>query len=164
MTRSNLLLWFFVGLQTVCALAVVASLLVSVLGLETQGLSWQVRELLEISASVGLIIGAVLGIRAVLGAQRQQAKAEEALRIASGAFAKVLDEKFDSYALTQAEREVAWLIVKGFPIKEAAALRGTSEGTIKSQSNAIYRKIGVSGRAQLLSSIVEDILLARNDD
>lgn len=118
------------------------------------------REAMEIAACIGLTIGAVLGIRAVMLARRSQNNAEQALRAASGAFAAVVDEKFLQSELTQAEHEVAWLIIKGFPIKDAAALRGTSEGTIKSQCNAIYRKLDVTGRAQLLSLLVEDILLA----
>ena len=146
-------------MQATCATAVVLSLIISILGFEGTGISWQMREALEIAASIGLVIGAVVGVRAVVQARRSQIKAEQALRAASGAFAKVVDEKFTHYDLTPAEREIAWLVVKGFPIKEAAALRGTSEGTIKSQCNAIYRKIGVSGRVQLLSSLVEDILL-----
>ena len=41
-----------------------------------------------------------------------------------------------------------------------AELRGSAEGTIKTHLNAIYRKSGVSGRAQLVSVLVEDLLHA----
>jgi len=44
-----------------------------------------------------------------------------------------------------------------------ARLRDSSEGTIKAQSNAIYRKAGVSGRAQLLSLFIEDLLVPEPD-
>lgn len=135
------------------------SLAMSILGLQRTGASWQLREALEISASLGLVIGSVLGMRSVVQARRSQMHAEEALRSASGAFAMVVNEKFERWALTRAELDVAWLVIKGFSIREIAELRGTSEGTIKSQCNAIYRKVGVSGRAQLLSLIVEDLLL-----
>lgn len=37
-------------------------------------------------------------------------------------------------------------------------LRGVSEGTIKSQTNAIYRKADVTGRNQLLSMFIEELL------
>ncbi len=131
----------------------------SVLGLQRSGTSWQLREALEISASMGLVIGSVFGMRSVLVARRSQRQAEEALRSASGAFASVVNEKFERWKLTKAEFEVAWLVIKGFSTRETAELRGTSEGTIKSQCNSIYRKVGVTGRAQLLSLIVEDLLL-----
>ncbi|WP_417425630.1 helix-turn-helix transcriptional regulator [Hoeflea sp.] len=147
------------AIQVLCAGAFVASLAMSVLGLQRSGTSWQLREALEISASMGLVIGSVFGMRSVLVARRSQRQAEEALRSASGAFASVVNEKFERWKLTKAEFEVAWLVIKGFSTRETAELRGTSEGTIKSQCNSIYRKVGVTGRAQLLSLIVEDLLL-----
>ena len=48
--------------------------------------------------------------------------------------------------------------IKGMSLQEIAALRDTSEGTVKAQTNAIYRKAGVKGRAQLLSLFVEDLM------
>ena len=53
---------------------------------------------------------------------------------------------------------VALVVVGVFAIAEIARLRQTSEGTIKAQSNAIYRKSGVSGRTQLLSLFLEDLM------
>ncbi|PYG27195.1 regulatory LuxR family protein [Pelagimonas varians] len=135
------------------------SLGMSVLGLQRSAASWQMREALEIAASIGLIFGAILAIFSVLQARRCQVQAEQALRSAAGAFAVTVDEKFAMWALTKAESDVAWLVIKGFSTRETAELRGTSEGTIKSQCNAIYRKVGVKGRAQLLSVLVEDLLL-----
>ena len=41
---------------------------------------------------------------------------------------------------------------------EIARLRATSEGTVKAQTNAIYRKAGVTGRPQLLSLFIEDLM------
>ncbi|HLS58150.1 MAG TPA: helix-turn-helix transcriptional regulator, partial [Paracoccaceae bacterium] len=60
--------------------------------------------------------------------------------------------------LTPSERDVAWFTLKGLSIAEIARMRQTSEGTVKAQSNAIYRKAGVSGRAQLLSLFIEDLI------
>jgi DNA-binding CsgD family transcriptional regulator len=162
--HKNFLLWLAVTIQVLCAGAFVASLALSVLGMQRSGTSWQVREALEITASLGLVLGAVLGVWAIIQARKSQLQAEEALRSASGAFATVLDEKFQRWNLTKAEHNVAWLVIKGFSTKETASLRGTSEGTIKAQCNAIYRKVGVTGRAQLLSFLVEDLLLDRNSD
>jgi DNA-binding NarL/FixJ family response regulator len=45
-------------------------------------------------------------------------------------------------------------------IADIARLRQTSEGTVKAQSNAIYRKAGVNGRTQLLSLFIEDLMEA----
>ena len=71
---------------------------------------------------------------------------ETQLRQASGAFAELLEERFRAWGLTPSERDVAWFTIKGLSIADIARLRQTSDGTVKAQSNAIYRKAGVSGR------------------
>ena len=78
--------------------------------------------------------------------------------IASGAFAEILEAQFESWGLTNAEQDVALLAIKGFSVAEIANLRNTREGTIKAQNAAIYRKAGVSGRTQLLSRFIEDLM------
>jgi DNA-binding CsgD family transcriptional regulator len=69
-----------------------------------------------------------------------------------------MDEMFVLWGLTPAEQDVALFAVKGFTTAEIAGLRGVSEGTIKAQTNAIYRKAGVSGRAQLLSLFIDQLV------
>ena len=41
-------------------------------------------------------------------------------------------------------------------------MRGTSEGTVKAQTNAIYRKAGVTGRPQLLSLFIDELMGEEN--
>jgi hypothetical protein len=53
---------------------------------------------------------------------------------------------------------VALFAIKGLTTAEIAALRGTSEGTVKAQTNAIYRKAGVTGRPQLLSLFIDELI------
>jgi DNA-binding CsgD family transcriptional regulator len=84
--------------------------------------------------------------------------AEERLRRASGAFADLLEERFTEWSLTAAERDVALFAIKGLSTADIARVRATSEGTVKAQTNAIYRKAGVTGRPQLLSLFIEDLM------
>ena len=56
------------------------------------------------------------------------------------------------------QRVAALLAIKGFSTQDMAGLRSVSEGTIKAQTNAIYRKAGVSGRPQLLSLFIDDLI------
>ena len=56
----------------------------SVLGLRTAPISWQTRELIEIGAAIGLILGFVMGAFALSRTLRQRNLAEERLRRASG--------------------------------------------------------------------------------
>ena len=121
-------------------------------------ISWQSRELIEIGAAVGLILGLVLGAIALRSSMRARNRAEESLRRASGAFMDLLEERFTEWGLTPAERDVALFAIKGMSTAEIAGLRSTSEGTVKAQTNAIYRKAGVTGRPQLLSLFIDDLM------
>ena len=116
------------------------------------------RELIEIGAAIGLILGFVLGGIALRRSFLDRFVAEERLRRASSAFNDMLEERFDDWALTPAERDVALFAIKGMSTAEIAILRATSEGTVKAQTNAIYRKAGVTGRPQLLSLFIEDLM------
>ena len=144
--------------QSLCAIIFVSDVFSSVFGFESAPLGWEMRELLEISAALGLIIGAVLGGLAMRRAVFDRNKAQERLRRASGAFLDLLEERFGEWALTPAERDVALFAIKGMSTAEIAVLRTTSEGTVKAQTNAIYRKAGVSGRSQLLSLFIDDLM------
>ena len=144
--------------QALCAFFFVSDILSSVLGLRSTPISWQSRELLEIGAALGLLLGLVLGALALRKSLRERNRAEEGLRRASGEFMQLLAERFADWGLTAAERDVALFAIKGLSTAEIAALRNTSEGTVKAQTNAIYRKAGVTGRPQLLSLFIEDLI------
>ena len=70
-----------------------------------------------------------------------------------------IDRQFDRWGLTPAEREVALLQLKGLRHKEIAAMRQTSERTVRQQALSVYRKSGLSGRSDLAAFFLEDVLL-----
>ncbi len=146
------------AIQAVCGVFFVSDILSSFFGLWTQPIPWRYRELIEIGAALGLVLGIVMGAIALRRSHSHRKRAEAKLRVASDAFMDVLDDQFTDWGLTPAERDVALFAIKGMSTAEIAALRATSEGTVKAQTNAIYRKAGVNGRAQLLSHFIEDLL------
>lgn len=156
--NKKLLLLALSFVQIACALFFVSEIFLTIFGARSAPISWRLRELLEIGAAVGLLLGTIFAIHALRNAMRMQAKAEESLRLAQSAFLDHLNEKFDDWALTNAERDVALFSIKGLSVAEIATVRETSEGTVKAQSNAIYRKAGVSGRSQLLSLFIDDLM------
>jgi len=83
---------------------------------------------------------------------------EQQIKIASGAFSDVLEARFGAWSLTDAERQVAILAIKGFSIAEIATLRETKQGTVKAQCASVYRKADVAGRLQLLSIFLDDLM------
>ncbi|MBF9051537.1 helix-turn-helix transcriptional regulator [Roseobacter sp. HKCCD9010] len=158
MLRRPVVFVVILVVQLLCAVFFVSEIMMSVLGLPFAPIPWQVHELIEIGAGVGLILGVVLGALLLRSALRRTRAAERALRAASGAFMDLVEERFDEWKLTPAERDVALFALKGMSLSEIAALRATSEGTVKAQTNAIYRKAGVTGRPQLLSVFVDDLM------
>jgi len=55
--------------------------------------------------------------------------------------------------LSRREAEVARMLVKGFSAKQVAASLGTSEGTVKNQRKAVYRKLGIVRATQLAGAM-----------
>lgn len=87
-------------------------------------------------------------------AARYRREAEAHLRGLSDA----IDRQFEQWGLSASEREIGFLLLKGLPLKDIAAARGTSERTVRAQALALYRKASVSGRAELSAFFLEDLL------
>jgi len=145
-------------IQVLCAAFFITDMASTVFGLPLMPRSWMMYEWMEIASAVGLVIGSVISAIAFRRAHRRRERAEKQLRAASGAFMELLNEKLAEWGLTPAEQDVALFAIKGFSTKEIAEMRKTSEGTIKAQTNAIYRKAGVTGRPQLLSLFIDDLM------
>ena len=72
---------------------------------------------------------------------------------------QAIDAQFDKWELTPTEREIALLLLKGHGHKQAAALTGRSERTVRQHAVSVYHKAGLSGRAELAAFFLEDLLL-----
>lgn len=71
----------------------------------------------------------------------------------------LIDKQFDEWQLSNSEKEVALLLLKGLSHKEIAQIRNTAEKTIRHQSGQVYSKSNLEGRAQLSAFFLEDLLL-----
>jgi DNA-binding CsgD family transcriptional regulator len=69
--------------------------------------------------------------------------------------------QFDDWGLTEAEADVAGLMLKGLSHKEIAHLRDGSEATVRQHAAAVYRKSGLASRSQLAAFFLEDLLAPR---
>ena len=72
-----------------------------------------------------------------------------------------IERQFERWELSEAEKDVALLLLKGLSHKEIATLRETSERTVREQGRAVYRKSGLGGRSALSAFFLEDLLLPR---
>jgi len=71
---------------------------------------------------------------------------------------EAIEAQFTRWSLSDAEREVALLLLKGLSTKEVAAVRASSERTVREQARSIYAKAGLTGRAALSAFFLEDLL------
>lgn len=75
--------------------------------------------------------------------------------------ADAIDQQLDAWRLTPAEKDVAFLLLKGLSFKEIAEVRRASERTVRQQALAVYAKSGLGGRAELSAFFLEDLLVPR---
>lgn len=74
-----------------------------------------------------------------------------------------IENQLDHWELTDAEKDVTFLLLKGLSIKEIANIRNTSTKTVRTQTNAIYSKSGLAGRSELSAFFLEDLLLPKKN-
>ena len=108
--------------------------------------------------ALALVMGVVFGVIALRRTMDRMEAQEAALAAAKGALADVILAQFTQWGLTPAERDVAFLALKGLDVAEIAEMRGAASGTVRAQLTRIYFKAGVSGRAQFAAFFVEDLL------
>jgi DNA-binding CsgD family transcriptional regulator len=113
-------------------------------------------------------MGARRGLRATEADLRARETERDAWRARANRLLRGLGEEIDAqftrWSLTPAEKEVALLLLKGLGHKEAALLLGRSERTVRQHAVAVYRKAGLTGRAELSAFFLEDLLLPRSPE
>jgi len=155
--RKPLLLIVLIAVQGLCAIFFLSDVVAD--SFDTDGVfALNVHLVIELVATVGLIFGIVFETRYLVELLRRSARLERNMQIATGALSQVIEDYFREWGLTPAEKDVALFTLKGMSNAEIADLRKSSEGTIKAHLNAVFRKADVSGRNQLLSILVEDLM------
>jgi len=160
--KSPIKLWFIraaLVVQVFSLILFVGEVYIDSFGKGLIYISWQVHEAIEITAMVGLIVGFILGVMLVRSLLARNRKVEGQLRVASGEFHTLLNEHFKQWGLSPSETDVAYFAIKGMSNNEISELRGTSDGTVKAQLNAVYRKAGLESRTQLLGYFIEELMV-----
>lgn len=121
-------------------------------------LPWILHEIFTLMTLVGLCVGMYFIARSYRLAASNTRYLTKQLDAAKGAFQSGIDEYFEEWGLSEAEKDIALLTIKGMTISEIAEIRQTKQSTIKTQSSAIYRKAGVASRSQLVSLLIEELL------
>ncbi|MEZ5932017.1 MAG: helix-turn-helix transcriptional regulator [Alphaproteobacteria bacterium] len=69
-----------------------------------------------------------------------------------------MDNQFERWGMSTAERDVGMLILKGLSHKEIARLRGTTEATVRQQAQSIYQKSDLPGKTAFSAYFLEDLI------
>lgn len=93
------------------------------------------------------------------GAEEEALKWEEKYRELLKGLGHAIDQQFEQWGLTTAEKEIGLLILKGMSFKEMAELRSVSERTIRQQATLLYKKTATGNRSEFAAFFLEDLLL-----
>ena len=85
-------------------------------------------------------------------------KWKEKSSLLSDGVTMAVEEQMEAWGLSEAEKDVAFLLIKGLSFKELVLARNTSESTVRQQAATIYKKSGLEGRSQLSAFFLEDLL------
>ncbi len=152
-------------------------ILLTAIGIVSEGGDFTLLDFIDDTLTALLTIGSAVGVALLF--QRMQAQHEEQLALlrdldiarAEGegwrsqvqshlaGLKDAMDQQFQAWGMTAAEREVGLLILKGLSHKEIAALRATSDATVRQQAQAIYRKAGLPGKTAFSAYFLEDLFV-----
>jgi len=125
---------------------------------EVHGVVQTLHVIVEFLALLLLIWGFVLARRHIR--QLRQERDSNGLQLQSlrGEFDLILQDQFARWQLTEAERDIALLTLRGLKIADIAAARNTRQGTVKAHMSAVFRKAGVGTRGELNGLFMESFL------
>ncbi len=118
----------------------------------------QLHIVMESAAAIALMFGVMIMALELRGMRRRIETMERGMQVARGEVSDIVDSQLSRWGLTASEREVAWLMLKGFDNKKIAELRGVAVGTVRAQSARIYGKTGVKSRSDLFAFFMEDLM------
>jgi len=97
--------------------------------------------------------------RSTAEAERWRREARDLMR----GLSQAIDEQFDRWKLSPAEKEVGLLLLKGLSHREVAQVRSVTEATARQQARSVYKKAGLAGRHDLAAFFLEDLMLPADE-
>jgi len=90
--------------------------------------------------------------------KEQAENAEESLYYLKNDFDTLLKRKFAAWGFTDAEREIAILVLRGFTNAQIAELRETKVGTVKVQIHKLIQKTNSVSRTDFMAIFMDEFL------
>ena len=120
--------------------------------------------IIELIVFAGVSMALVVGARDLRLLRARLDRETRRNRAISGELANSIDDRMDEWRMTRSEKDVAWMVIKGYRFSEIAQARGVKESTCRLQATSLYAKAGVSGRAEFVAEILQPLLLSIPDD
>ncbi|MBS1960465.1 MAG: hypothetical protein JST80_13390 [Bdellovibrionales bacterium] len=154
----------------VVLVVIVVMVTMDIVGDAQEGVGWW-HLLVEAAIACAALVGIFLLLRGSFSLKRSLAEERKlSLRFQTEAenwrsqskkyldgLSQTIDSQLTNWKLTQSEKEVAFLLLKGLSLKEIAEIRKTAEKTARTQSISIYSKAGLAGRSELAAFFLEDL-------
>jgi len=112
----------------------------------------------ELFFVVALMYLLITQVREIYSIKTDLVIANDKLTILKEGLSEAIDNQFNIWKLTNAEREVALLVIKGFSFAKISELRSVSEKTIHQQISSVYKKSNTKNRHEFMSGFIEDFI------
>jgi DNA-binding CsgD family transcriptional regulator len=122
-----------------------------------------IHVLVECFMLIGISVVLFLEMKRVIQLRKNVEIQKQKVARLSGELYKVINNQFSEWGLTYVEKEIALFLIKGLSMKEIADIRNVKEKTIRQQSMGLYAKSGYTGRHELASHFIEDLLNLGNE-
>lgn len=70
---------------------------------------------------------------------------------------RAMEDQFARWKFSETEKKIADALIRGYSLKQIAALHDKSERTVRNQTTAIYEKSGMTGRSDLAAFFLADL-------
>ena len=120
--------------------------------------------ILEMIAECGLILAVYLSLTSYGRLKEKAVHDEQVVTAIRTGFDRILEATFAEWSLTEAQKDIALLSVRGQSISEIAETRQTKAGTVKAHLHQIYQKASVGSRTELLAVLMDELLSSHNLD
>ncbi|MCY4394126.1 MAG: hypothetical protein OXC10_03225 [Rhodospirillaceae bacterium] len=118
---------------------------------------------IELVVFAGVSTALVFGARDLRRVRRRLEAEKKITKFFSQQLAESIEEQMDEWEMTRSEKDVAWLIIKGYRFLEIAEIRNVKESTARLQATSLYAKAAVSGRAEFVAEMLLPLLLSATE-
>ena len=100
----------------------------------------------------------VVHVRDAHNAKRELAEIAQKENSSTAKPSEKIQQQLEMWKLTPSEKEISWLILKGFSFAEIAYLRSVKEKTVRAQATAIYQKSETNNRNDFAARFIDELL------